>query len=117
MKVHSVHYSIGLAGKYKLHVGLRQQEKALPGSPFDLRVEPGAAFAASSKLPVESLPLQGIADEDKQEGLVFTTADVLGNACIKGTRTNGRHLFPISSTRSRACPSTHTLCSLSISSL
>ena len=28
VKVHSVHYSIGLAGKYRLHVGLRQQERA-----------------------------------------------------------------------------------------
>ena len=34
VKVHSVHYSIGLAGAYKLHVALRQQMAKLPGSPF-----------------------------------------------------------------------------------
>jgi hypothetical protein len=84
VKVHSVHYSVGLARKYKLHVGLRQQERSLPGSPFELTVEPGVAYAASSKLPEESLPLQGTADEEWQKGLVFSTADVLGNVCIRG---------------------------------
>ena len=84
VKVHSVHYSIGLAGAYKLHVGLRQQMVKLPGSPFSLFVEPGAAYAASSRLPKESLPLAGVADEEWQHGLIFTTADMLGNACIKG---------------------------------
>ena len=36
-----MHYSIGLAGSYRLHVGLRQQGLSLPGSPFDLHVDPG----------------------------------------------------------------------------
>ena len=84
VKVHAVHYSIGLAGKYKLHIGLRQQMLPLPGSPFDLLVEPGSAYAASSRIPAESLPLAGIANEEWQHGLNFRTADMLGNVCTKG---------------------------------
>ena len=84
VKVHTVHYSIGLAGEYKMHVGLRQQEKALPGSPFTLTVEPGHAYAGCSRLPMGMLPLHGVADEGFQNGLVFSTADVLGNVCVKG---------------------------------
>ena len=38
----------------------------------------------SSKLPEHALPLSGKADEEWQKGLVFSTADVLGNTCIKG---------------------------------
>jgi hypothetical protein len=38
VRVHTAQYSIGLAGKYRLHVGLRQQSMALLGSPFDLEV-------------------------------------------------------------------------------
>ena len=34
IKVHHVSYSVGLAGRYKLHVSLRQQMVPLPGSPF-----------------------------------------------------------------------------------
>lgn len=84
VKIHHVSYSVGLAGSYKLHVGLRQQMVELPGSPFALRVEPSSAFAGSSKLPEHALPLSGKADEEWQKGLVFSTADVLGNTCIKG---------------------------------
>ena len=87
VKVHAVHYSIGLAGRYKLHVGLRQQMQPLPGSPFDLVVEPGHAYAASSKLPVASLPLSGVASEEWQHGLIFHTKDMLGNVCNKGGAT------------------------------
>ena len=84
VKVHSVHYSVGLAGEYKLHVGLRQQMAPLPGSPFHLVVEPGYAYPASSKLPAASLPLKGVADQEWQHGLTFVTADILGNACTRG---------------------------------
>ena len=84
VKVHSVHYSIGLAGVYKLHVGLRHQEMALPGSPFTLTVDPGNAYAGSTALPPDQLPLHGIADEQPHTSLLFWTADVLGNPCRKG---------------------------------
>ena len=84
IKVHTVHYSVGLAGAYKLHVGLRQQGQPLPGSPFNLVVEPSVAYAGSTHLPQDKLPLQGIADEGFQNGLIFVTADVLGNMCLKG---------------------------------
>ena len=84
VKVHSVHYSVGLAGRYKLHVGLRQQNAALPGSPFDLLVEPGKPYPTSSKLPASSPGLSGTASEVWQHGLIFQTLDVLGNTCTKG---------------------------------
>lgn len=84
IKVHHVSYSVGLAGRYRLHVGLRQQMHPLPGSPFDLYVEPGSAYAASTKLPDEKLVLTGMADEEWQKGLVLRTADILGNLCVKG---------------------------------
>ena len=59
IKTHNVRYSLGLAGRYRLHVGLRQQGIALPGSPFLLVVAPGSAHARSSRLPPECLPLVG----------------------------------------------------------
>lgn len=83
-QIHSVHYSVGLSGKYKLHVGLRHQMCPLPGSPFELSVEPSKAYAASTKLPADVLPLSGVASEEVQHGLRFTTADMLGNRCRKG---------------------------------
>jgi len=84
VKVHSVHYSVGLAGKYLMHVGLRQQMVPLPGSPFKLVVEPGAPFATSSRLPEDSRHMSGVASEAWQHGLIFPTKDVLGNMCNKG---------------------------------
>jgi len=84
VKVHSVHYSVGLAGQYLMHVGLRQQMVPLPGSPFKLVVEPGAPFATSSRLPKKSLRLSGVASEEWQHGLLFPTKDVLGNMCNRG---------------------------------
>ena len=84
VKVHHVSYSVGLAGKYWLHVGLRNQGCPLPGSPFSLTVIPGAAYAASTRLPPESLNLKGSADEAWQVGTILRTADMLGNTCIQG---------------------------------
>ena len=84
IKVHHVSYSVGLAGRYKLHVGLRQQMLPLPGSPFDLSVEPGSAYAGSTRLPTDKYHLSGMADEEWQMGLVLRTADMLGNLCEKG---------------------------------
>ena len=83
VRVHTVHYSIGLAGKYRLHIGLRQQSIALPGSPFDLEVVPGHAYAPSTKLPKESLPLRGVVGEEWR-GMVIFAADKIGNQCITG---------------------------------
>ena len=37
VKTHTVHYSIGAAGKYLMHIGLRQKSATLPGSPFTAR--------------------------------------------------------------------------------
>ena len=45
---HKVYYSIGMVGRYELHVGLRGQSIPLPGSPFQLQVRPGPASAGSS---------------------------------------------------------------------
>ena len=84
VKVHHVHYSVGLAGQYKLHVGLRHQMTPLPGSPFALLVEPGHAYATSCKIPLSAQHMRGIAVKEWQHGLVLKTADMLGNACTKG---------------------------------
>ena len=62
VKVHTVQYSVGLAGSYLLHVGLRQQGVALPGSPFRLVVSPGNAYAAATRLSrptTQPAPLAG----------------------------------------------------------
>ena len=56
-KQHTVHYSIGRAGTYKLHVGLRQQSAPLPGSPFMLTIKPGVAYAPSTRLPARAVEL------------------------------------------------------------
>ena len=83
IRVHTVHFSVGLAGKYLLHVGLRQQATALPGSPFQLTVKPGAAYAPSTRLPAEMLPLRGVVGEDWR-GIVIFAADKVGNKCVAG---------------------------------
>ena len=83
VRVHTVHYSVGLAGTYRLHVGLRQQSVALPGSPFTLEVLPGSPYAPSTRLPKESLPLRGVVGE-KWRGMTMWTYDKVGNQCIKG---------------------------------
>ena len=83
LRVHKVQYSIGLAGVYRLHVGLRQQSVPLPGSPFRLEVAPGRAYAPSTRLPKEQLPLQAVAGDKWREIVVFT-ADKIGNRCVTG---------------------------------
>ena len=83
VRTHTVYYSIGLAGKYKLHVGLRQQSAPLPGSPFDLLVAPGAAFAPSTELPRDVLPLRGVVGE-AWRGMVMFVNDKIGNQCVRG---------------------------------
>ena len=83
-ETHSVSYSIGLVGEYLLHVRLRQQAAAVPGSPFQLVVMPGAAHALSTTLPKDKI--LGIVgkSEDTGCGVTIVTADVTGNACVKG---------------------------------
>ena len=101
IKTHTVKYSIGLAGRYRLHVGLRQQGVALPGSPFLVNVSPGSAHAPSTRIPEEALPLigpvGGVSSAKAQAlqpgsgkfphfGCVFVlqAADKMGNLCVKG---------------------------------
>ena len=83
-KTHTVLYSIGLAGRYKLHIGLRQQHVPLPGSPFALEVRPGAASAILTTIPRAERELRGMVDEGWQQGLRLRLSDQLGNACIEG---------------------------------
>lgn len=88
VKFHTVRYSIGLAGRYWLHVGLRQQETRLVGSPFLLEVSPGAAHARSSPLPADALPLTGLVRPLKGGEvsceLLVTLRDRMGNRCTSG---------------------------------
>ena len=76
---HRVFYSVGVAGKYLLHVRLRKQAASLKGSPFLLTVRPGKAYALSTSLPKHIYGEVG--------GLcstIITTGDKMGNACIEG---------------------------------
>lgn len=101
VKMHTVRYSIGLAGRYRLSIGLRQQAVALPNSPFLLTVTPGSAHARSSHLPTEALPLRGAVSstsEDPGCSIVVKLSDRMGNYCTSGgadlkckTELNGRH--------------------------
>jgi len=86
IKTHQVSYSVGAAGKYLMHVGLRQQSVVLPGSPFALEVKPGPAHAPSTKFPEDVLPLQTVVGT--QGRLVVHLSDCMGNKCIEG----GAHL-------------------------
>lgn len=57
---HHVYYAVGRAGRYLLHVGMRSTGEPLPGSPFQLEVAPGPAHAASTGVPLASLPLHAV---------------------------------------------------------
>ncbi|KOO30465.1 olfactory receptor 6n2-like protein [Chrysochromulina tobinii] len=76
---HRASYSIGVAGVYLLHVRLRKQAASLPGSPFLLKVHPGPAFAAQTKLPTE---IRG--EVGGLCSIVMLTGDRIGNRCVKG---------------------------------
>ena len=82
VKTHAVRYSIGAAGRYLLHVGLRKQGFSLPGSPFHIEVKPGPAHAPSSTLPPEVLPLRSVVGRGGQ--LLLRLSDNVGNQCIEG---------------------------------
>lgn len=100
VKVHTVHFSVGLAGRYRLHVGLRQQSTSLPGSPFILDVAPGAAYAASTRLPRSMVLPRGVVGQvgsQWSEPELLVVADKMGNRCCTGGATvrleaHSRHL-------------------------
>jgi len=75
-----VSYSVGVAGDYLLHVRLRSQAAAVPGSPFALRVEPGPPNALSTALPA----LRLISEVGEQCRVVMRTLDKMGNECTVG---------------------------------
>lgn len=77
---HKVSYSIGVAGKYLLHVRLRKQAVSLPGSPFPLNVEPGMPFALASRLSVRALS----GEVGEACTLTLAASDRMGNPCDKG---------------------------------
>ena len=64
---------------YLLHVRLRKQAASRPGSPFLLKVHPGPAFAAQTKLPTE---IRG--EVGGLCSIVVLTGDRIGNRCVKG---------------------------------
>lgn len=92
---HRVHYSIGLCGTYQLHVTLRHLATPLPGSPFTLRVAPGAAHGPSTRIRPSEIPLRGVFELVTEEGSTTSTArctckmvlqagDKMGNSCTSG---------------------------------
>ena len=86
VKAHQVQYSVGRAGEYLLHVGIRNQTAALPGSPFELKVEPGVAHPVATSLAVDefgaSIPLRGVVGD--AGSVVIATSDRMGNRCVVG---------------------------------
>ena len=83
-EVHKVSYSVGLAGQYLMHVRLRQQAVAMPGSPFKLVVRPGAASAKSTRC--QPGPFRGTVGNGPDCGCQqeLRTKDKMGNMCIEG---------------------------------
>ena len=88
-KVHTVHYSVGRAGQFKLHVNLRHQKTPLPGSPFNLTVSPGAGYPLSTQLPRTSI--SGTSHEEWQH-LFILQATLLETLTF--TLTSHPHLSP-----------------------
>lgn len=85
MRNHSVRYSIGAAGDYKLHVGLRAQAIPLPGSPFALYVAPSNAHGHSTSLLTSgALPLKGTVGDEWTCECTLHALDRMGNRCETG---------------------------------
>ena len=86
IKCHQVHYSVGRAGQYLLHIGIRNQAAPLPGSPFELTVLPGAAHPVATSLSMDetgrALPLRGVVGE--AGSVTIATSDRMGNKCKVG---------------------------------
>ena len=89
-ETHSVSYSIGIVGEYLMHVRLRQQAAALPGSPFRLTVLPSLAHARSCRLPLAEMNggivglVGAAADRNAGTSMTFATFDLIGNRCVEG---------------------------------
>ena len=95
---HKVRYVICRAGTYLLHCGLRRPNGSvpLPGSPFKLVVDPGSAYALTTRIPDDVLPLSGALELalPKEAGakseprcictLNLQARDRMGNACKQG---------------------------------
>lgn len=83
---HKVHFAIGRAGKYLLHVRLHRSGRALPGSPYALTVGPGAAHHTYTVLAPPMQPLRGEVGYGSGDGcsLILKTADRSGNPCTEG---------------------------------
>ena len=75
---HKVSYSVGRAGTYRLHVRLRKEGLAIPGSPFDLRVLPGTAEAAMCALQSGPEP---VGRAGLRYRALLATYDIVGNSC------------------------------------
>lgn len=88
VRTHTVRYSIGAAGHYKLHVGLRTQALPLPGSPFALYVAPSGAHAPSTSLPADVIsnvrPLTGVVGDAWTCSVELHASDKMGNPCVTG---------------------------------
>ena len=107
--VHQAAFSVGVAGRYELHVALRHDRESLllstplPGSPFQLTVLPGMPHPLSTELPPTHLPLLGVAEAwddvalavslkvtpqgyEPLKGctLVLPSRDKMGNLCVRG---------------------------------
>lgn len=76
---HKVPFSVGLAGKYHLHVRLRQEALPLPGSPFALTVVAGKPAAYLSMLLDDIHAFAG-----KMATATVQACDIMGNACKRG---------------------------------
>lgn len=98
-EAHQVHYSVGVCGRYLLHVSMRPSTSTpltpLPGSPFVLDVIPGKANPLSTMIPPEELPLRGALElsggGEEGEGrarcsctLQLLARDKMGNRCRTG---------------------------------
>ena len=90
VRVHAVHYSVGRAGTYLLHVGLRQQSAMIAGSPFELNVSPGIAHYSATRLANDGsedsaldLPLKGTVGK-VGKGFKVITYDRMSNRCLVG---------------------------------
>ena len=100
VKFHTVRFSIGLARKYWLHIGLRGQSLRLPGSPFLLEVTPGVAHARSSPLPLDtSTPVAGVvaAVGGLSCSMIVALCDRVGNRCTSGGAQLESHVQPATS--------------------
>ena len=81
---HTLHFSIGRAGSYKLYVGLRYQAALLPGCPFSLLVLPGVPSARHTFVELhEGVILESEAGSLSRSVRVVT-CDALGNRCVRG---------------------------------